>query len=148
MTDQFDAAAERAKLGELSDYDAWLLGDGGRGDIGWWHDYLRAEIGRANDHWRNQSAAVLAAALDEINRLRENLKQSHRDYMDLQLRHDAHFSAWQFAKLRANAAEAEIDHLRDALIRIVESADPYTTGDGHARCAEIARAALSGEGEP
>lgn len=35
-----------------SDYDAGLLNDFGGGDVGWWQDYLRAEIGRANDYWR------------------------------------------------------------------------------------------------
>ncbi len=35
-----------------ADYDAGLLNDFGGGDVGWWQDYLRAEIGRANDHWR------------------------------------------------------------------------------------------------
>jgi len=35
-----------------SDYDAGLLNDFGGGDVGWWQDYLCAEIGRANDYWR------------------------------------------------------------------------------------------------
>ena len=35
-----------------SDYDAGLLNDFGGGDIGWWQDYLRAEVGRANEYWR------------------------------------------------------------------------------------------------
>ena len=35
-----------------SDYDAGLLNDFGGGDVGWWQDYLRAEIRRANDYWR------------------------------------------------------------------------------------------------
>jgi hypothetical protein len=35
-----------------SDYDAGLLNDFGGGDVGWWQDYLRAEIERANDYWR------------------------------------------------------------------------------------------------
>jgi hypothetical protein len=35
-----------------SDYDAGLMNDFGGGDVGWWQDYLRAEIGRANDYWR------------------------------------------------------------------------------------------------
>ena len=33
-------------------YDAGLLNDFGGGDVGWWQDYIRAEIGRANDYWR------------------------------------------------------------------------------------------------
>lgn len=35
-----------------ADYDAGLLASGGGGDVNWWQDYLRAEIGRANDYWR------------------------------------------------------------------------------------------------
>ena len=35
------------------DYDAGLLNDFGGGNTGWWLDYIRAEIGRANDHWRD-----------------------------------------------------------------------------------------------
>jgi len=35
-----------------SDYDAGLLNDYGGGDVEWWQDYLRAELGRANDYWR------------------------------------------------------------------------------------------------
>jgi hypothetical protein len=36
-----------------SDYDAGLLSDFGGGDVGWWQDYIRAEIGRANEYWRD-----------------------------------------------------------------------------------------------
>lgn len=39
--------------GDLPDYDAGLLNDFGGGDVSWWHDYLRAEIVRANDYWRD-----------------------------------------------------------------------------------------------
>jgi hypothetical protein len=35
-----------------SDYDAGLLNDFGGGDVEWWQDYLRTEIGRANEYWR------------------------------------------------------------------------------------------------
>jgi hypothetical protein len=41
---------------DYADYDAGLLNDFGGGDVGWWQDYLRAEIGRANDFWREQVA--------------------------------------------------------------------------------------------
>lgn len=48
-----------AVLGEasFSDYDAGLLNDWGGGNVDWWQDYLRAEIGRANDFWRSQVAS-------------------------------------------------------------------------------------------
>lgn len=49
-------AALRDEAGEAqyADYDAGLLNDFGGGDVGWWQDYLRAEIGRANEFWRSQ----------------------------------------------------------------------------------------------
>ena len=46
----------RAAHRTLPDYDAGLLSDYGGGNVAWWHDYLRAEIGRANDHWRTALA--------------------------------------------------------------------------------------------
>jgi hypothetical protein len=53
---------ERDRLAEagqnLPDYDAGLIGDHGGGDVGWWQDYIRAEIGRANEYWREALAAV------------------------------------------------------------------------------------------
>lgn len=44
----------------LMDYDAGLLNDFGGGDVNWWQDYLRAEIERANEFWREQVEQVLA----------------------------------------------------------------------------------------
>lgn len=42
---------------DYADYDAGLLNDFGGGDVGWWQDYLRAEIDKANDFWREQVAS-------------------------------------------------------------------------------------------
>lgn len=56
--------------GSLADYDAGLLNDFGGGDVGWWQDYLRAEIGRANDFWRVQAEAQAA----ELARLQGKLR--------------------------------------------------------------------------
>ena len=57
-----DAEEQRDRLAEagqnLPDYDAGLIGDHGGGDVGWWQDYIRAEIGRANEYWREALAAV------------------------------------------------------------------------------------------
>ena len=38
----------------LDTYDAGLLGDGGGGDVGWWHDYIRAELERAHEFYASQ----------------------------------------------------------------------------------------------
>ena len=32
-------------------YDARLLGDGGGGDVSWWHDYIRVELERSHDFY-------------------------------------------------------------------------------------------------
>ena len=39
-------------------YDAGLLGDGGSGDVDWWHDYIRSELDRAHDFYGQQQPAV------------------------------------------------------------------------------------------
>jgi chromosome segregation ATPase len=56
VTEQRDRLAVAART--LPDYDAGLLNDFGGGDAGWWQDYIRAEIGRANEYWRAALAAV------------------------------------------------------------------------------------------
>lgn len=50
-------AAEQYKPAQamvLERYDAGLLSDVGGGDTAWWLDYLRAELGRAHDHYQHQ----------------------------------------------------------------------------------------------
>lgn len=41
----------------LEAYDAGLLSDYGGGNVDWWWDYLRAELGRAHDFYQSQLAA-------------------------------------------------------------------------------------------
>lgn len=38
----------------LDEYDAGLLSSAGGGDVEWWQDYLRAELGRAHDFYQSQ----------------------------------------------------------------------------------------------
>lgn len=45
------------------DYDPGLLNDFGGGDVGWWQDYIRAEIGRCNDYWRERCIETRPAAV-------------------------------------------------------------------------------------
>ena len=59
---------------ELSDYDAGLLNNWGGGNVEWWQDYIRAEIGRANDFWRSQVEAIALAIRSEGRR--EGLEES------------------------------------------------------------------------
>jgi hypothetical protein len=46
----------------LEDYDAGLLNDYGGGNVSWWHDYIRYEVDKANDWWRQQVEAENPAA--------------------------------------------------------------------------------------
>lgn len=46
---------------DIPDYDAGVLNDFGGGNIDWWQDYIRAEIRRANDYWRDLLRSLEAA---------------------------------------------------------------------------------------
>jgi hypothetical protein len=35
-------------------YDAGLLNDWGGGNVDWWQDYIRSEVERCNDYWRQR----------------------------------------------------------------------------------------------
>lgn len=41
----------------LDQYDAGLLSDFGGGNVDWWQDYIRAELGRAHDFYQSQLLA-------------------------------------------------------------------------------------------
>lgn len=45
---------------EDEDYDPGLMNDYGGGNVGWWMDYIRAEVGRCNDYWRSRVDALAA----------------------------------------------------------------------------------------
>lgn len=47
---------------ELEAYDAGYLNDFGGGNVGWWQDYIRAELDRAHDHYQQQIESMLSAA--------------------------------------------------------------------------------------
>ena len=40
-------------------YDAGLLNDFGGGNVGWWQDYIRSELGRAEDFYGEQHEGLL-----------------------------------------------------------------------------------------
>ena len=46
----------------MSDYDAGLLNDCGGGDVGWWQDYIRAELDRSAGFY-NEIISELEALL-------------------------------------------------------------------------------------
>ncbi|MCY1741200.1 hypothetical protein [Ensifer sp. SL37] len=55
------ASADEPASISLDAYDAGLLGDGGGGDVSWWHDYIRSELDRAHEFY---SAQLVARAKD------------------------------------------------------------------------------------
>lgn len=54
-------------------YDAGLLNDYGGGNVDWWQDYIRAELGRAHDFY-GAEIARLNEALDMVAAEREAWK--------------------------------------------------------------------------
>jgi hypothetical protein len=48
------AKQERGEPVALDEYDAGLLNDYGGGNVAWWQDYIRAELGRAYEHYQSQ----------------------------------------------------------------------------------------------
>lgn len=43
---------------ELDEYDAGPLASAGGGDVDWWQDYLRAELGRAHEFYQSQMESL------------------------------------------------------------------------------------------
>jgi DNA repair exonuclease SbcCD ATPase subunit len=64
------------KEGIMSDtYDAGLLNDFGGGNVEWWWDYLRAEIGRCNDFHQE----TIARLTEEVERLKGEVEELRED---------------------------------------------------------------------
>lgn len=47
---------------ELEEYDAGALNDFGGGNVGWWQDYIRSELGRAYEFYCDQLSAAQTPA--------------------------------------------------------------------------------------
>lgn len=62
----------------IGDYDTGLINDFGGGNVGWWQDYMRAEIGRANDHWRT-AYLELWARVQELEEALDSIRQYGSD---------------------------------------------------------------------
>lgn len=54
-----------ASTSTLETYDAGLLNDYGGGNVEWWQDYIRAELGRAHDFYADQILALPAPPIQE-----------------------------------------------------------------------------------
>jgi hypothetical protein len=48
------AEAEKQEPVVLAEYDAGSLNDYGGGNVEWWWDYIRYELGKAHDHYQEQ----------------------------------------------------------------------------------------------
>ena len=59
----------------LDQYDAGLLNDFGGGNVEWWQDYIRAELGRAHDFYQSQVAAPQPVSDDARDALVEALEE-------------------------------------------------------------------------
>lgn len=59
--------AEQAHTPGQATYDACLLNDYGGGNVEWWQDYIRAELGRAHDFYQAQYDHVVPELIDGIN---------------------------------------------------------------------------------
>jgi hypothetical protein len=63
-TEESSAVKPAAPAQELAEYDAGLLSDYGGGNVEWWQDYIRYELGCAYEHYKEQLAAPPAAQPD------------------------------------------------------------------------------------
>ena len=70
---------------ELECYDAGHLNDFGGGNVGWWQDYIRAELERAHDHYQQQVDALFDGKVlvhETTQELREWVSQhSHQAHV-------------------------------------------------------------------
>lgn len=56
--ESLDKQQEALHLADVSvslpdDYDSGLLNDYGGGNVEWWQDYIREEVARCNEYWRD-----------------------------------------------------------------------------------------------
>lgn len=78
-------APETAAQGEgqsvsLAAYDAGYLSNAGGGDVSWWQDYIRAELGRAHEHYQVQHESELAALRAQLAEREEQLAEERRQH--------------------------------------------------------------------
>lgn len=48
------------EIEEFDEYDSGLLNDFGGGHVEWWRDYIRAEVGKANERGKTQYEGLLS----------------------------------------------------------------------------------------
>lgn len=125
---------------EPTDYDAGCFNDYGGGKVEWWFDYLRFEINRANEHWREQWQAALASTT-------MHPQQVQNDYDTVPI---ANKTPHYTIRMDGTAAQAELDAMANKP-RVTEGeiADVLRAningqlwGDVEEQLEEIARALL------
>lgn len=103
---------------ELDQYDAGLLNDFGGGNVEWWQDYIRAELGRAHDFYQSQCAALSPAGggvvpaefLEHVKHARKELCRADRSPLYIRQKLAQTLTDWLArlnAKPQANSQEGE-----------------------------------------
>lgn len=59
------AAIDATPSADIGLYDAGLMSSYGGGDVQWWRDYMRAELGRAHDFYTEQASKLIARPAKE-----------------------------------------------------------------------------------
>lgn len=104
----------------LTPYDAGLLSDFGGGNVSWWQDYIRSELGAAHDHYQAQiddrqplkgSEAVAAEILAERQRQVRGWGWSP-EHDDLYLHHELVRAAETYLEAGRLTAQTEAAHTR------------------------------------
>jgi len=67
----------------MEDYDCGLINDYGGGNVEWWRDYIKAEVTRANEWWRNQVIDGEQALETEIVKLEAELARLKKERAEL-----------------------------------------------------------------
>jgi hypothetical protein len=60
-TPLLDVFTKPAPVQDLAEYDAGLMNDYGGGNVQWWQDYIRYELGCAYEHYKEQLTTPPAA---------------------------------------------------------------------------------------
>jgi hypothetical protein len=88
----------------LSRYDAGLLNDYGGGNVEWWQDYIRAELGRAEEFYEQQFDSLQSAL---------KLAQEERDDAEQMVKNLAptgRYNGLDIDQWKQRAEKAEADH--------------------------------------
>ena len=50
---ELEEESEPIDLGDIENYSSGIINDYGGGNVGWWQDYIRSEVERCNEYWRD-----------------------------------------------------------------------------------------------